>query len=55
MAKKKEGWQKGLGKFAKDGPKITELPAQNEDARGKDISREVERDYPIRGVREGFS
>jgi hypothetical protein len=63
---KKEGWQKGLGRFAKDGPnngpRVTNsrvpTPESLTDASrrpGEDINRELERDYPVRGTREGFS
>ena len=63
---KKEGYQKGFGRFAKDGPdngpRVTNsrvpLPESITDASrrpGEDINRELERDYPVRGTREGFS
>jgi hypothetical protein len=52
-------WQKGLGKFAKDGPKngpqVTNGPGDDPEAPYKDINRELARDYPVRGTREGFS
>ena len=58
MAKKKQGWEKGLGTFAHDDNSlpITNKPAQNEDGPGKSYEDQVmNQDYPIRGVRKGFS
>ena len=57
---KKEGWQKGLGKFAKDGPKngphVTNGPGDDPEAPHKDWSDQIyNEDYPFRGVRKGFS
>ena len=56
MAKKKQGWEKGLGTFAKDDNSlpITNKPAQNEDAPGKSYADQVyNQDYPIRGCVRG--
>jgi hypothetical protein len=64
---KKQGWEKGLGKFAKDGPKNgprvtnTRVPTPESitDASrrpGEDWSDQIYNEhYPIRGVRKGFS
>jgi len=64
---RKQGWEKGLGKFAKDGPnngpRVTNsrvpTPESITDASrrpGEDWSDQIyNEDYPIRGVRKGFS
>jgi hypothetical protein len=57
---KKEGWQKGLGRFAKDGPnngpKVVNGPGDDPEAPYKNWSDQIyNEDYPIRGVRKGFS
>jgi hypothetical protein len=58
MAKaKREGWQKGLGKFA-DAVKVNQVPGDDPEAKGKNVSKEVygNNDNPAyRGTREGFS
>jgi len=65
MAKKKQGWEKGLGTFAKDDNSLpvrqsrVPTPESITDASrrpGKDWSDQIyNEDYPIRGVRKGFS
>jgi len=67
---RKRGWEKGLGKFAKDGPKngpqVTNsrvpTPESITDASrrpGENLSKVLDDDYndtpTIRGVRKGFS
>ena len=44
MAKKKQGWEKGLGTFAHDDNSlpITNKPAQNEDGPGKSYADQVD-------------
>jgi hypothetical protein len=59
MKKRKEGRERGLGTFAKDGPNngphVTNGPGDDPEAPHKDINRELARDYPVRGTRGGFS
>jgi hypothetical protein len=59
MAKKrKEGWARDLGTFSHDDNSlpITNKSAQNEDGPGKSYADQVySEDYPVRGVRKGFS
>jgi len=70
MLRKREGWQRGLGKYAKDGPdngpQVTNsrvpTPESITDASrrpGEDLSKVLYDDYndesTIRGVRKGFS
>ena len=55
MAKRKQGWEKGLGKYSTP-VKLTEGKPLEDAQPGREESQAVyETDYPIRGVRKGFS
>lgn len=49
-AKKKQGWEIGQGKFSEPA-KLNNAPGDDPSAKGKEIGKQVDEDYPVHGGR----